>query len=292
MGSDERVVFDLQGHSTHSDGALPPAEVVRRAAAAGVEVFALSDHDTVDGLAEALAAGAGAGIRVVPAVEISAVDGQLEDLHLLGYGFDPDDAGLRAALEGFRADRAARAQRMADALEGLGFALDRTALEARQADDRPIGRPHLAAAAFDHPANARRVADEGFATASDLLVAYLTPGAPAYRPRTRPTVGEAIVTVHAAGGIAVWAHPFWDLDDPAAVVGALERYTQLGLDGVEVFYPSHDEQQTRLLYETAVRLGLQTTGSADFHGPHHPVFSRFAAFETYGLEPRLDRILS
>lgn len=285
------LVFDLQGHSTHSDGALAPAEVVRRAAAAGVDVFALTDHDTIDGVPEALAAGAHAGIRVVPAVEISAVDGELEDLHLLGYGFDPADAGLRAALEGFRADRATRADRMAAALEELGFALDRAPLEARRAQDLPIGRPHLAAAAFEHPDNAARVADEGFETSSDLLVAYLIPGAPAYRGRTTPTVAEAIEAVHAAGAVAVWAHPFWDLDDPDAVVGAIERYVGLGLDGVEVFYPSHTEPQTRLLYETGVRLGLQTTGSADFHGPDHPVFSTFATFETYDLKPRLDRIL-
>jgi hypothetical protein len=292
MGSDPAVRFDLQGHSTHSDGALPPAEVVRRAAQAGVELFALTDHDTVDGVAEALAAGEQVGIRVIPAVEISAVDGELEDLHLLGYGIDHEDPGLLSALESFRADRGARAERMVEALEELGLAVDRAALEERRARDLPVGRPHIAAAAFNHPDNAARVAEEGLGNPSELLERYLIPGAPAYRRRTRPTVAEAIEIVHAAGGLAVWAHPFWDLEDPEAVIGALERYAAAGVDGVEAFYPTHDAEQAGLLYDAAVRLDLQTTGSADFHGPEHPTFSRFAAFDTYGLTPRLDRLLA
>ena len=118
--------FDLQSHSIHSDGQLEAAEVVSRAREAGVELLALSDHDTVDGVAEALAA-AGDGIRVVPAVEISAVQDEYEDLHILGYGIDHTDPDLLRELTRFREDRVARAGRMADALRDLGWKVEEDA---------------------------------------------------------------------------------------------------------------------------------------------------------------------
>lgn len=282
--------FDLQSHSTYSDGALPPADVVARAARAGVELLALSDHDTVDGVDEALEAAGREGIRLVPAAELSSVDGQYEDLHVLGYGIDHRDPALLAALETFRADRGVRADRMAQALEELGFALDRTAIEQRRAAGLPIGRPHLAQAAYDHPANAQRIADEALPDFGKLLEAYLIPGAPAYRARTTPTVGEAIDLIHAAGGVAIWAHPFWDLDADDEVVATIERFAAAGVDGVEAFYVTHTREQTLLCAETCARLGLLTTGSADFHGPEHPRFSAFRAFELHGLEPTLGPI--
>ncbi len=283
--------FDLQSHSTASDGALAPADVVRAAHAAGVELLALTDHDSVSGVDEALAAAAALdGIAVVPAIEVSSLDGDRADLHVCGYGIDHHDPALRATLEEWRADRVGRSDRMVAALRELGWAVDDAPLRARRDAGGTIGRPHVAAAAFDHPDNVHRRTAEGLETATDLLVAYLTPGAPAFRERTRPTVAEAIDVLHAAGGVAVWAHPFWDVDAPAAVTERLERFAGLGLDGVEAFYPSFDEAQTRFLVGEADRLGLLSTGSADFHGPEHPVFSRFRSFETYGLTPRLGPI--
>jgi predicted metal-dependent phosphoesterase TrpH len=254
-------------------------------------VLALSDHDTVGGVGEALAASAAAGVEVVTAVEISAVATGHEDLHVLGYGIDHEDPELLEVLADWRGERARRADRMAAALRELGWALEDDALAARRAADRPIGRPHLAQAAFDHPNNADRVRAEGLDTFSDLLVAYLIPGAPAYRGRERPTVPEAIAAIHAAGGAAVWAHPFWDVEDPAEVTALTERFTTAGLDGVEAFYTTFDEAQTRHLHALALRLGLRTTGSADFHGPDHPRFARFGAFSTHGLEPVLGGIV-
>jgi 3',5'-nucleoside bisphosphate phosphatase len=135
-----------------------------------------------------------------------------------------------------------------------------------------------------------RLAREQIVNASQLLQAYLVPGAPAYRPRTTPTVPEAIAVIHEAGGVAVWAHPFWDVRDPGAVLDTIDRFAALGLDGVEAFYPTHDAHQTQLLARRCSELGLLATGSADFHGPAHPLFSRFRAFELHGLEPRLGPI--
>jgi 3',5'-nucleoside bisphosphate phosphatase len=275
--------FDLQSHSTCSDGALPPRAVVAAAADAGVELLALTDHDTVDGVDEALEASAARGIRLVPAVELSALDGEREDVHVLGYLVDHGAPALLDALVDFRADRAARALRMAEALRGLGLALD--------LPQRPsIGRPHLAQAAFDHPANRMRLEAEQIVNASQLLEAYLVPGAPAYRRRTTPTVGEAIALIHDAGGVAVWAHPFWDFDHPDAVVDGIDRFVKLGMDGVEAFYPTHDAVRAAVVVERCAEDGLLVTGSADFHGPNHPHFNRFRAFDLHGLEPNLGPI--
>lgn len=284
--------FDLQSHSTYSDGTLPPREVVALAAAAGVELLALTDHDTVDGVAEALeAARAHDHLDVLPAAELSSIDGAHEDLHILGYGVDHTDPAFLSTLERFRDDRAARADRMAAALEDCGWTLDTTALDRRRAAGLPIGRPHLAQAAFDHPNNAARVAAEGLPDFGKLLEAYLIPGAPAYRRRSTPTVPEAIDAIHAAGGVAVWAHPFWDVDDPEEVVATIDRFaTDHGLDGVEAFYVTHTREQTRIAYDAARAHGLLTTGSADFHGPDHPRFNRFRAFELYGLTPHLPAV--
>ncbi len=278
--------FDLQSHSTRSDGALEPAEVVAAAAAAGVQLLALTDHDTVDGVPEALRAGERHGVRVVPAAELSSIDELGEDLHVLGYGLDPADPSLAASLAAWRADRVARIDRMADALEELGLAVDRAAFAHLDAP----GRPHLAAATWGAPENAERVRAEGLGSPGALLEAYLLPGGPAWRRRTRPTVAEAVDAIHAAGGVAVWAHPFWDVDDPAEVEAALRRFAALGVDGVEAFYPTHGAEQVALLDRLARELDLLTTGSSDFHGPRHGTFGGFLGFSLHGFAPRLGPI--
>jgi predicted metal-dependent phosphoesterase TrpH len=237
--------IDLQSHSLNSDGALPAAAVVAAAAAAGVELLALSDHDTVGGIDEALAAAREHSIALLTATEISAVDAGYEDLHVLGYGIDQHDPLLLERLADARADRGRRAERMIARLRELGFAIDETSLDLRRAQGKPIGRPHLAAAVLAHPDNAARLASEGHSDVSSFIPAYVIPGAPAYSGRTRPTVAEAIEWIHAAGGLAVWAHPFWDIKDDGAVLEAIDRYRGAGLNGVECFYVTHDERQTR-----------------------------------------------
>ena len=278
--------FDLQSHSTQSDGSLAPAEVVAQAAAAGVELLALTDHDTVAGVPEALAAAREHGLRLSPAAELSSVHGEHEDLHVLGYELDPSDPGLLAALEDFRADRVRRIHAMADRLRELGFALDDSSFAARES----LGRPHLADAVLAHPDNAERLAREGISGKKELFPPYLVPGAAAYVARSRPTVEEAIEVIHAAGGVAVWAHPFWDIEDPGHVLATVRRFAARGLDGVECFYPEHSAEQALLLHDECEARGLLSTGSADFHGPDHEHFHAFRAFELHGRTPRLGPI--
>lgn len=279
--------FDLQSHSIYSDGALAPREVVSLAAEAGVRVLALTDHDTVEGVDEAVDASAGLDVRIVPATELSSVHGERQDLHVLGYGIDHHDPALLKSLERFRADREARAWKMADTLEGLGYALDRSVLQRRADAGKPIGRPHLSQAVVNHPANAERLKSEGLDDVTPFLVEYLIEGKRAFANRTTPTVREAIELIHASGGVAVWAHPYWDVKEPEEVAELLRLFRSWGLDGVEAFYTTHTEEQTRHVVGLADELDLLTTGSADFHGPSHRIFKTFRDFETYDLTPRL-----
>ena len=265
--------FDLQSHSIHSDGELAPADVVRRAAAAGVTLLSLTDHDSLAGH--------------VIGVEISTLYGNATDLHILGYLVDPAHSGLQERLERSRNDREKRAERMILALKDLGYAVNEASLQARVADGQTVGRPHLAQAVVSHPDNAARLAEENLTDPSAFLVAYLIDGRPAYREREAPSVAEAVELIHAAGGVAVWAHPFWDFSEDEAVLSALDVFRGFGLDGVEAFYVTHSAAQTRLLVDRGAELGLITTGSSDFHGPGHRQFNRFRAFKTHGLIPQL-----
>jgi predicted metal-dependent phosphoesterase TrpH len=285
--------FDLQSHSTHSDGALAAAEVVERAADAGVELLALSDHDTISGVSEAIAAGERRGVRVVSAVEISAVDegsAVPRELHILGYNIDHTGPVMTARLSDFLADREKRTLRMRDALRDVGFDLDEVEIEARIAEGKPIGRPHLAGAVLRAPANAERLQQEGIDDVGSLIRGYLIEGKPAFRLRETPTVAEAVEAIHDAGGVAIWAHPFWDISDPDEVLATIDRFHGLGMDGVEAFYITHTRENTELIAARCAELGLLTTGSADFHGPENRQFCKFMAFDTYGLEPNLGPI--
>jgi predicted metal-dependent phosphoesterase TrpH len=288
--SPDRPTFDLQSHSVCSDGALSPAEVVAAAAAAGVELLALSDHDTTAGIADARQAAQAAGIALVSATEISALHAGRQDLHVLGYLIDPGDSALEAALAHSRGDRERRASAMAARLRDLGYALDDALLARRTAEGRPLGRPLLAEAVVRHPGNHDRLREEGLLEPTAFLIAYLIEGRPAFVERDAPSIAGAIGLIHDAGGVAIWAHPFWDLDSDDEVLAALEQFRGLGIDGVEAFYPTHTAAQTELLVRRATRDGLLTTGSADFHGPDHHTFSQFRAFSLHGLEPNLGPI--
>lgn len=287
--------FDLQSHSTRSDGALEPSAVVAAAAQAGVELLALTDHDTLAGVEEALRAGVEHSVAIVPAIEISAIDdggegGTARELHILGYLVDHTDPSFTATLAGFLADREQRTLRMAQKLRELGIELDVQAIDTRVSAGEPIGRPHLAEAALSHPANAERLRDEQIDDIGSFIRAYLIEGRPAFCLRVTPTVKEAIDAIHSAGGVAIWAHPFWDISDPDEVLLVVARFRTLGIDGVEAFYVTHTREQTELLARRCEELGILSTGSADFHGPENRLFSRFMAFDTHGLQPRLGPI--
>lgn len=256
-----------------------------------MRLLALTDHDAVDGIDEALQAGLRHGVRVVPAVEVSIVDAAAPDLHVLGYGIDHHDPGLRSALGGFCADRRRRAECMAATLREIGFAIDEVALRERCGPNGPVGRPHLAEAVLAERENDDLLSREGIADVSAFIDRYLVAGCAAFAGRSEPGAQAAIDLIHAAGGIAVWAHPFWDIGEPEAVLATLARFRAAGIDGVEAFYVTHDAAQTACLAGAAAHDDLLTTGSSDFHGPEHRIFSRFRAFELHGRQPRLGALL-
>lgn len=265
------MLIELQSHSTVSDGQLPPAEVVEQAAAGGVTTLALSDHDAVAGVPEAEEAARRLGLDFVPAVEMSCVHEYAEDLHVCGYW-----VGLEAiapACERAQRERRARAGEIVENLrrEGFDITLEDAIREAGGADS--IGRPHIARAAG-------ATGDLG-----PFFEQYLVPGAKAFVPRRWPTAEQAVELIREAGGTAVVAHPYWDI---AASDQVDDLIRALRPDGIETFYPSHSEGQTRHLLALCDELGITPTGSSDYHGPTHKTFSKFGAYETYGLgEPRV-----
>ena len=258
-------MVELQAHSTVSDGELEPAAVVEAAAAAGVTTLALTDHDAVAGVAEAAAAAEREGLAFVRAVEMSSVHELADELHVLGYGIDVD--AIAPACARAQDERVARAAEIVERLNAAGVPVDLDDVVAEAGDAASIGRPHIAraAGATDLPA---------------FFELYLVPGAKAFVPRRWPTVDESVALIRAAGGVAVLAHPFWDLDEPRVVE---KLVVAGGFDGVECFYPTHTEEETRFLVELCERRGLLATGSSDFHGPSHKTFAHFGAYETYGL---------
>jgi len=265
------MLVELQSHSTVSDGQLEPAEVVAKAAEAGVTTLALTDHDAIAGVADAMAAAREHSIELVPAIEMSCVHEFAEDLHVCGYWVDL--GAIAAACERAQHERVTRAGEIIEKLRSEGFDIHLEDAVREAGDALSIGRPHIARAA---------------GASGDLgpfFEEYLVPGAKAFVPRAWPTAEQAVELIHAAGGAAVVAHPYWDISEPGEVD---ELIRALDVDGVETYYPTHSEEQTAHLLELCGELGLITTASSDYHGPTHKTFSSFGAYETYGLgEPQV-----
>jgi predicted metal-dependent phosphoesterase TrpH len=265
------VLIELQSHSTVSDGQLPAAEVVAKAAEAGVTTLALTDHDAIAGVGDAQWAAEELGVELVPAIEMSCVHEYAEDLHICGYWIDL--ARIAPACERAQHERVTRAGEIVEKLRGEGFDLHLEDAVREAGDALSIGRPHIARAA---------------GASGDLgpfFEEYLVPGAKAFVPRRWPTAEQAIALIREAGGIAVIAHPYWDISEPSEVDDLIRS---LGADGVETYYPTHSKEQTEHLLELCAELDLVPTASSDYHGPTHKTFAKFGAYDTYGLgEPQV-----
>ncbi len=269
-------MIDLHLHTTASDGRLAPAELVRHAAAAGVRVLAVTDHDTTDGIDEALAEATRRGVLLVPGIENTAgADGR--DVHMLGYFFDRSDPGMAEFLVAQRATRVRRIFEIATRLAELGMPIDvgQVLDEARRQNSKSIGRPRLA----------RAMIDAGYvATAREAFDKWLGQGCPAFVSRVGPSPAAVIQAVHQARGLASLAHPGRTRIDEQipALRGA-------GLDAIEAFHSDHDPQTARRYAELADRMGLLVTGGSDFHGdPSHGVEPGTAALPQAAWQRLLD----
>lgn len=243
--------IDLHTHTTASDGALSPTELVRRAADIGIGTLGITDHDTVAGLDEAEAEANTLGIRIVPGVEFGA-DYRGNEVHMLGYFFDPHDPALLATLAELREGRFGRARRMLNKLEPLGVSVPWERVMEIAGDAAP-GRPHLAQALIE----------AGYAgTIDEVFDKYLGHGKPGYVERTQLSPQDCIEAVHRAGGVASLAHPTW-LTEPEHLLAEL---VEAGLDGIETYYGAYDDATVEWLRGLAERYGLVPTGGTDFHG--------------------------
>ncbi|MFJ9537876.1 PHP domain-containing protein [Streptomyces sp. NPDC101225] len=247
--------IDLHAHSTASDGTDTPAELVRNAAAAGLDVVALTDHDSTRGYAEAVAA-LPQGLTLVTGAELSCrVDGV--SMHMLAYLFDPEEPALLAERELVRDDRVPRAQGMVARLNGLGVPVTWDQVR-RIAGDGSVGRPHVATALVELGV----VPTVGDAFTQD----WLADGGRAFVEKHETDPFEAIRLVKAAGGVTVFAHPAAAKRGRTVPESAIAEMAAVGLDGIEVDHMDHDEETRARLRGLAKELGLLTTGSSDYHG--------------------------
>jgi len=251
--------IDLHLHTTHSDGSLPPAEVLALAQKTGVSALAITDHDIVAGIPEAIEAGARLGIEVIPGIEISSRYGENE-LHMLGYFLDWKDVALSSRLAQLRASRHRRNPRIIEKLNHLGLDLTYEEVKAL-ASTESVGRPHIA----------RVLMDKGYVqSAKEAFDRYLAKGAAAYVPRELPEPTEAIAWIRAARGIPVLAHPTWVNESEEGLLRLCDKLKSEGLGGIEVHYSTHKPQQTAQFLNIAQRLNLLVTGGSDFHGLTKP----------------------
>jgi predicted metal-dependent phosphoesterase TrpH len=244
-------LVDLHVHSTASDGTRPPAEVVRAAAAAGLTGMALTDHDTVDGLAEAAAEARLQGLALLTGAELSANEPG-SSIHLLAYGFDIEDPDLLEFMEVYRADRIRRAREMVHRFNGLGVSLGYDSVE-REAGRAAPTRAHVARAL---------VADSLIPTQQEVFGRYLSRGKPAFVEKRPTPPGLVIEIVHAAGGVVLLAHP-----GRTHGVADVRRWVADGLDGVEVMHPNNGPTVRQRMGDLVRELNLLRSGGSDWHGP-------------------------
>jgi predicted metal-dependent phosphoesterase TrpH len=249
--------YDLHCHSTLSDGLLTPSEVVRRAAARGVAVLALTDHDEVAGLAEARVAAREAGVQFIEGSELS-VTWRDHTLHIVALGIDPENSLLANGLETVRTTRDARARRIAQSLAASGIPDAMEGALAYVTSERLISRTHFV----------RHLIDAGHARdMKEAFKRFLTTGKPGYVPHTWATLSDAVGWIHAAGGQAVIAHPGRYKLTNVELRALFTEFRDLGGDALEVVSPSHTPAQYAEFAALARAFGLKASCGTDFHGP-------------------------
>jgi hypothetical protein len=254
------VRIDLHAHSTASDGTDTPAELVRNAAGAGLDVVALTDHDTVAGYAEAVAA-LPAGLTLVTGAELSCRLNGIS-LHMLAYLFDPAEPELARERELVRDDRVPRARAMVDRLRDLGVPIDWEQVR-RIAGDGSVGRPHIAAA----------MVEAGVVeTVSDAFTEeWIAGDGRAYVSKHELDPFDALRLIKGAGGVAVFAHPLAAKRGQCLPESAMADLAAAGLDGIEADHADHDPETRKRVHALADDLGLLATGSSDYHGSRKTV---------------------
>ena len=250
--------IDLHTHSNRSDGTFEPAEVVRLAAERALDVVALTDHDTTDGLPEALATGSVVGVEVVPGVEFSA-EFEGNSVHVLCYWMDPQDPALQLELRRLREDRFRRGELMVGKLQELGLPVAFQRVRAI-AGDATIVRPHIAQAMVEAGV---------VATEKEAFERYIGDGGPAHVAKHALDPVNAVALIDGAGGVCALAHPGMWGDQSSVPVELIERMAAAGMRGLEVDHPDHPPEMRERYRTLAGELGLIATGGSDCHGTRY-----------------------
>lgn len=251
--------IDLHIHSTFSDGSMTPQELVLLARQKKLSAIAITDHDTTDGVDEALAAGREMGVTVISGIELSVKLGGI-NLHLLGYLFDHRQVAFLQAVQKLQEGRLTRNRRILEALHRQGIDIQLAELLAVSGHGQS-GRPHIAQLLIGK--GVVKTMDEAFAS-------YLGQGGSAYMPRFIYSVSEAISLIHGAGGVAVLAHPQQLEKTAGNFAQTIADLHRQGLDGMEVYYPTHSRQFRKTLQRLAEKYDLLKTGGSDYHGAIRP----------------------
>ncbi|HAH97102.1 MAG TPA: phosphoesterase [Firmicutes bacterium] len=250
---------DLHLHTHYSDGEYSPAEIVAAASQKGLALIAITDHDTIGGVPEAIAAGMSCGVKVISGIEFS-VDlsngkGNGKAKHLLGYSFEPEHPFIAQKAQWSRDQRVVRNQKIVERLRAHGMIITRDEL-LQFAKKELIGRPHFA----------QLMVAKGYVQdAAEAFDRYLGKGQPCYVDRERLPAEKAITAIREAGGYPVWAHPMHNETDTAKVAAEVADLKSMGLAGLEVYYPEHDPQQTAFLLELCLKHQLFATAGSDYH---------------------------
>lgn len=252
-------MVDLHLHSRHSDGSDTPGEIVSAGAALGLHAMVLTDHDTVAGVPAFLEATRGAGIPSTTGVELST-QFEAAELHLLGYGFDPEAASLQEAIAFGRESRRRRNEAIVRRLAEFGIAIDYAEVEALAGDPETVGRPHFAEVMVRHG----YVADM-----QEAFARFLGNRAPACVPRERLPACGGIAAIRAAGGVAVWAHPHVGFST-VSIRKILATLIPAGLEGLEAYHSNHPPLKIDSVIAIAGETGLLVTGGSDYHGAFKP----------------------
>lgn len=253
-------MIDLQAHTTASDGSYTSTELIHHAHQIGLSAIGVTDHDTVGGLEEAVAAASEVGIEVVPGIEIS-VDYPQGEFHLLGYYVDYKNPEFLDRIHYLQENRFNRNAVMVRKMNDLGFEITLEEIEAESGGGQ-LGRPHMA----------RAMLKKGYvSTVQEAFDKYLADGQPLHVPKVKLSPQEAIGLVHHAGGVAVLAHPkYMEYPTEAELAEELSRLKDAGLDGLECYYSQHTEEETQQYLRLARHFGFLVTSGSDFHGVSKP----------------------
>jgi predicted metal-dependent phosphoesterase TrpH len=281
---------DFHLHSRFSNGDLTPRELVIACKGAGLDAIALTDHECIEGIPELLAAADEFWIRAVAGIEIGAEYNQIEH-HFLGLGIDIKNTALLSFLEKRRQEEHAAHHEEISKLRSLGFSIDLKHLQTNAAGIST--RWHICTAIFKNPENDELLKKIGVNSPWEFFKKFLGPDAPAHSKIVLPRAEEIVTILKEAGGVTIWAHPFWRNQNFQSIRQTADHFKQMGLDGIEVFYPFHNKRMTTILHQLAGKLNLLESAGSDFHSfspeRNNRIFSWNAYNFTVGFRTLLKR---